>query len=740
MPAGKADFFGREELAIWAERQFIAQRRLLIVHGPHKIGKTTFLHFLPDLLAVDQASISYSLQDLTEFSVVSLLRYLLQTGVESLSRDALIDPAEIRLSADPVAGLNDLLTYLQTRYPKRLVLFLLDDLDRLLDLNRDESAIFLDACQSLLAEQPQLRLVITCTDTALPHFSHPLLDTAPTRPIGPLTAAIALQFISRPVEGVIRFDYGVTKRIAEINSNHPYYLALFNQILFTRYAREGWVNLRHLDETLAAVLETEIPTFDDIWQEATWVERAVLMAMASFKGVHGVFSRQEILPVFSRQTKEADEQVIITALESLTFRGVLVKMGALSYRFHVDLFRFWLQRHHQFETILQQVIWAQPANRPEPAPKLQPGQKGTDDPLTKSPAGLQWPTWVIALMGLTIVGLLAGLFLMVNDYLAPAPAAVEGPVGAGEGPAVGDQVVKFETSTPFVPTITPTAEPTLTATPTPPRVTAKTIPSIAYMARQGQAPWQIYVMNVDGSGIESISDVVANDTTPVWSPAGDKLTFVSQRDGNREIYVMDVDGRNLLNLTNHPADDGTPSWSPDGSRIAFSSNRQANWEIFIINADGTDLRQLTNTEGGNISPVWSPDGQMISFSSKRDGNWEIYTMRLDGSDLRRLTFNEVNDLAPVWSYSGDLIAYETNIDGDVEIYVMTSAGGNARNVSSLPYANDHGPVWAPDDTRLAFYSNREGNWDLFSVNLDGSNTLNLTNTPNIDEQTPAWRP
>lgn len=732
IPESKDTFFGREELIVWIEQQFIARRRVLILHGPKQIGKTTFLHFLPDMLASKKVVVTFSLSQLSDFSLNDLLLYTLQTLTEQIIQQGFLTPNKIITAADTVSGINNILAQAQERSPESEFLFLVDDFDRIPELSAEEATIFLDVCQTLLATQPHLQFILTTTDPALSFVSHPILDTAPTRQITILGANAALQLITKPVEGVIRFDYGVSKRIAELNSNHPYYLTLFNQVLFNRYAREGWVNLRHLDEALHEVLQMEILAFEEIWAGATWIERAVLTALASVKGARGVFGQQEIIPLLQRYNRETDEKVIITALESLTFRGVLVKMGALSYRFYVDLFRHWLQKYFDLETVLKEVVWKEPTARP------QFGVSTEAKETAKTSSRLQlvvpkWPGWVIGLMGVTVVGVLIAGFVSLNilETLNRSPSS--------NLPSTVE-VVQFEVSTLAPPTFTPLPAPTLTPTPTPPIVVARTLPSIAYMARQGDSPWQIRMMNIDGSEVFPLSSLLADETSPVWSPQGDKLAFVSQQDGNREIYIMDISGENLMNFTQHPADDWTPAWSPDGTKIAFSSNRHGNWEIFWANIDGSNLEQITNTGTGNISPVWSPNGQYIAFSSKRDGNWEIYSMRVDGTELRRLTNNDANDLAPSWSFSGDFIAYETNINGDVEIYVMSSLGGNPRNVSNLPYANDHGPVWSPNDQRLIFYSNREGNWDLFSMNLDGSNVVNLTNTPDIDEQTPAWRP
>ena len=44
------------------------------------------------------------------------------------------------------------------------------------------------------------------------------------------------------------------------------------------------------------------------------------------------------------------------------------------------------------------------------------------------------------------------------------------------------------------------------------------------------------------------------------------IAFHSNRDGNYEIYVMNGDGNGLTNLTENLADDGGPVWSPDGKK------------------------------------------------------------------------------------------------------------------------------------------------------------------------------
>ncbi|MFQ5612824.1 MAG: AAA family ATPase [Anaerolineae bacterium] len=733
--------FGREGLALQLEQQLVAGQRVLLLYGPPLIGKTSLARHLPDMFTLNALPLYLSLGDAGSYTLKAVLHHAIRQLLDSLTARQLLSPNEVDTAADAVTALRGVLSAAHRNRAGGPVILLIDDLHCLAEAGLGLLAEFLEAIAVLQASDLPLQVMFTIDSRWENQLQHPLLDTAPAYHLGPLVLDDALKLITRPVEGVLRFDYGVTRRIAEVNSQHPFYLTLFGYTLFNRYAREGWVNLRYVDETLEHLLGLHVDPFETCWSEASEVERAVLSALGAKRGAHGPITRQEIVSLLATYDPAVKEEVIVQALDNLVAQRVLVRMGALSYRFYVELFRYWIDRHHKPAEAVQGIDWRRQAASPASAPEL-PRQRSPDD---GGQAPARRPAWLTGLVGLALLGglLLGGLLLGRSLGWISLPGAVDSPAVA-QDPSQPATSVAFTTPTPAP---TPTA--TVLPTPTPPVVVARTLPSIAYMARDAEGSWQIYVMNTDGSEQHPLSEAGLEDTAPIWSNDGNWLAFVSQRDGNREIYVMDVTGQNVHNVTRHPADDWTPTWSPDGSQLAFSSNRLGAWEIFILDATcitraegcaSEDLVQLTNDGGGNITPVWSPDGQRLAFSSKRDGNWEVYSMKIDGTDLRRLTASEASDLAPVWSPSGELIAFETSRDGNVEVYVMSAVGGNPRNISNMPYADDHGPAWSPDGERLLFYSNREGNWDIFLSDLNGSQALNLTHTPDRDEQTPAWRP
>jgi Tol biopolymer transport system component len=67
---------------------------------------------------------------------------------------------------------------------------------------------------------------------------------------------------------------------------------------------------------------------------------------------------------------------------------------------------------------------------------------------------------------------------------------------------------------------------------------------------------------------------------------------------------MDSDGSHPINLTNNLAEDRHPTWSPDGSQIAFTSNRDGDREIFVMGADGSNPINLTDNSVDDWAPHW----------------------------------------------------------------------------------------------------------------------------------------
>ena len=218
--------------------------------------------------------------------------------------------------------------------------------------------------------------------------------------------------------------------------------------------------------------------------------------------------------------------------------------------------------------------------------------------------------------------------------------------------------------------------------------------------------------------IRRLTQHSAADVSPSWSPDGQHIAFVSDRDVNHEIYVMDSDGSNLRRLTQHSARALRLSWSPDGQHIAFDSHHDGNREIYVMGSDGSNPRRLTQHSADDLFPSWSPDGRHIAFQSDRDDEYgEIYVMDSDGSNLHRLTQHSANDLYPSWSPDGRHIAFQSHRDGNPEIYVMGSDGSNLHRLTHHRGEDLSPPSWSPDGRHIVFDSHRDGNPEIYVIEL-----------------------
>src|SRR5262249_13866927 len=105
------------------------------------------------------------------------------------------------------------------------------------------------------------------------------------------------------------------------------------------------------------------------------------------------------------------------------------------------------------------------------------------------------------------------------------------------------------------------------------------------------------------------------------SPDGKTAIFALRTDdlprGKRSAHIWTVgtDGSNMRQFTFGDKDESSPVFSPDGKWIVFVSSRDGNDNLFVISASGGEARQLTKISTGVSAPLWSPDDKWIAFAS-----------------------------------------------------------------------------------------------------------------------------
>ncbi len=222
------------------------------------------------------------------------------------------------------------------------------------------------------------------------------------------------------------------------------------------------------------------------------------------------------------------------------------------------------------------------------------------------------------------------------------------------------------------------------------------------------APSSVVLIPAAGGAVTEVTELAGLNQSPVWSPDGRQLYFISTRQGPRDIYVVDI------------ADDGQVRGEPQrmstglgAQSIAFSADRlvyvsytaRANlWSLPIPNAgpvDTSNARAMTNGNQVIESIRVSRDGQWLLYDSSLHLNADVFRIPLAGGTAERLTTDPSDDFAPDLSPDGREVAYHSWRSGSRDIFISPVSGGPAHAVTATAGQESY-PRWSPDGRALTF--------------------------------------
>ena len=213
--------------------------------------------------------------------------------------------------------------------------------------------------------------------------------------------------------------------------------------------------------------------------------------------------------------------------------------------------------------------------------------------------------------------------------------------------------------------------------------------------------------------------LVCGTVPPLFAkaPTTPKILFTSSRDGNRDIYMMNPDGSEQVNLTQHPAEDMSAVWSPTGDKILFVSNRQGTRvrDLYLMDPDGSNVRRVfkKKAKGARMYPAWSPDGRHFAYSYRDWDRFELglYLGTFGEEDAELLPYGN----SPEWSPDGSEIAYSIPHQfGSRLTFMDVRTRKLEQPLPDKALQWQSGPSWSAAGDKLAI----SGNKHLLPVILD----------------------
>jgi len=155
----------------------------------------------------------------------------------------------------------------------------------------------------------------------------------------------------------------------------------------------------------------------------------------------------------------------------------------------------------------------------------------------------------------------------------------------------------------------------------------------------------LYVSNIDGTGLKQLTRNRHGDACPCWSPDGQTICYVSRAGGAPSLYKISASGGSPVAVTTTFAPSPTePDWSPDGNWIAFTAQVRG-FTLFIVRASGGEAYELVPGE----DPTWAPNSRALMFCRGPDHSKQLSLLDVPTKTVKPLARILESNSQPSWA-------------------------------------------------------------------------------------------
>ncbi|HZU37248.1 MAG TPA: DPP IV N-terminal domain-containing protein, partial [Gemmataceae bacterium] len=277
--------------------------------------------------------------------------------------------------------------------------------------------------------------------------------------------------------------------------------------------------------------------------------------------------------------------------------------------------------------------------------------------------------------------------------------------------------------------------------------------------------FELYTIAKEGGMPRRVS--AAEGKEGVFSPKGDQIAYVRgpgswyrkgyRGSANDDIWICNADGTSNRQLTNFNGQDGSPMWSPDGKTIYYVSECHGTpANIVSLPVDATNLLASADTKAQvSVQPkqlTFHKDDGVRRARISRNGEWIVYECGPDlyvvgtkeGCKPRPLSIevyadDKVNSERVV-TFTKDATEFAVSPDEKTVAFAvygklfMMPIASNAKvtQLTDSPH-NDHGIAWAPDSSKIVFISDRTGRDEVYLLTADDKDHPKFTEAHHFKE-------
>jgi TolB protein len=262
---------------------------------------------------------------------------------------------------------------------------------------------------------------------------------------------------------------------------------------------------------------------------------------------------------------------------------------------------------------------------------------------------------------------------------------------------------------------------------------------LAYVVQGEKHGYRLRVADADGANAHTILNSQRPVMSPVWSPDGKRLAYVSFETRRPAIYVQELATGERQRVAAYSGLNSAPAFGPKGRRLALTLSRDGNPEIYILDLESQQLRRVTRNGAIDTEPTWSPDGDSLIFTSDRAGGPQLYRKELGGGPAQRLTFSGRYNAAADWSPDGERVTFVHGDGSSFAIAVLDLTGEEITMRTLTGMGPNESPSFAPNGHTIVYATQQGGQGQLATVSVDGAVQRTLRSASG-DVREPAWSP
>lgn len=249
--------------------------------------------------------------------------------------------------------------------------------------------------------------------------------------------------------------------------------------------------------------------------------------------------------------------------------------------------------------------------------------------------------------------------------------------------------------------------------------------------------YRLEVTDSSGENSHTVFSSPSPIMSPVWSPDGQSIAYVSFEKGKASIWKQNLKTGSRLRLSDAKGINGAPRWSPDQQQMALVLSTDGIAKLHLLNLTTSTLRPLTKGASLDTEPCWHPDGRSIFYTSSHGGNPQIYQLNLANGQSTRVTFFGDYNATPSLSKDGKRLATLTRHGGRYMVVVHDLSTGTHQILSAK--GNEEQPM-IHEGGEAVLFGIREG--ERMQIAMAQVNTPSRYQLPTDQgwARFPSWSP